>query len=113
LHITFASEKLRNYLHDDRQLKKDYGEVGYKRIRQRLDELYAAETLAAIGMLRRGRCHELKGDRAGQLALDLHKGYRLIIEPADEPRPEKPDGGLDWANVTAVRVLEVEDYHRG
>lgn len=113
MNITFASEKLRDYLHDDRQLKKDYGEAGYKRIRRRIDELRAAETLAAIGILRRGRCHELKGSRAGQLALDLHKGYRLIIEPADEPLPTKPDGGLDWAEVTAVRVLAVEDYHRG
>jgi proteic killer suppression protein len=110
LNIAFASERLRKHLNSDRQLKKDYGEAGFKRIRQRLDELHAAETLDAMRTLP-GRCHELKGDRAGQLALDLHKGYRLIFEPADEPPPVKPDGGLDWTNVTAVRIIGIEDYH--
>lgn len=108
--ITFASDRLRAHLHDDRQLKRDYGEVGYKRIRQRLDDLHAADTLVVMRMLP-GGIHELTGDRAGQLALRLHGGYRLIIEPAEEPLPTKPDGGLDWTNVTAVRIVGVEDYH--
>lgn len=58
-----------------------------------------------------GRCHELKGELAGILSLDLRHPYRLLFEPADEPVPVKPDGGLDWAGVTAVRILGVEDTH--
>jgi plasmid maintenance system killer protein len=110
LRITFASDRLRNHLNSDRQLKKDYGEVGFKRIRQRLDDLRDADTLDVMRTLP-GGIHELKGDRAGQLALRLHGGYRLIIEPAGDPPPVKPDGGLDWTNVTAVRVMGIEDYH--
>jgi hypothetical protein len=58
-----------------------------------------------------GRCHELAGDRTGQLALVLPDGKRLIFEPAHNPAPLKEDGGLDWAAVRAVRILELADYH--
>ncbi len=58
-----------------------------------------------------GRCHELIGNRAGQLSLDLDHPYRLIFEPADEPIPQKDDGGLDWTMVTSVVIIGVEDTH--
>ena len=58
-----------------------------------------------------GRCHELTGNRAGQLALDVSRNYRLIFEPADASVERKPDVGLDWTKVNAVRILGVEDYH--
>lgn len=57
------------------------------------------------------RCHELKGNRIGTLAVDVKHPYRLIFEPANDPIPRKPDGGLDWAGVTVIRILSVEDYH--
>ncbi len=81
-----------------------------EKIRARLDDLQAAPTLATMRGLP-GRCHELTGNRAGQLSLDLVHPYRLIFEPADEPPPRKSDGGLEWEEVRAVRVLSVEDTH--
>ena len=79
-------------------------------IGRRLDDLRAAPTLEVMRNLP-GRCHELKGDRLGQLSVDLDGPYRLIFRPATEPRPTNPDGGLDWTRVTAVVVLEVADTH--
>lgn len=58
-----------------------------------------------------GKFKELKGNRYGQLSCRLDGGYRLIFEPADEPIPRKADGGLDWKNIKAIRILSVEDYH--
>ena len=81
-----------------------------KLIRRRLDELRAAPVLEAIRNLP-GRCHELKGDRALQLSIDLDGPYRLIFSPSANPRPTKPDGGLDWTQVTAVVINEVVDTH--
>ena len=81
-----------------------------KRLRQRLDELRAAETLDVVRKLP-GRCHELSGARSGELSLDLEHPYRLIFEPAHNPIPKKPDGGLDWSAVKAVRIIEVTDTH--
>ena len=58
-----------------------------------------------------GRCHELKGDRAGSLALDLDGPYRLIFDPAHNPLPVNNDGGLIWCEVRKIRILDIEDYH--
>jgi len=58
-----------------------------------------------------GRCHELKGDRAGQLAVSLNEPYRLIFEPEHDPLPRTTNGGLDWQAVTAIRILDILDYH--
>jgi proteic killer suppression protein len=58
-----------------------------------------------------GRFHRLGANRAGQNALDLRGPARLIFEPDHDPLPELPAGGLDEAQVTAVRIVEVVDYH--
>lgn len=109
--IVFASDKLRDLLNDDKQLKKKYGTDGAKRIRQRLYDLSAADNLEVVRGLP-GHCEELTGDRKGQLSMRLHGGHRLIFAPTNEPIPTKPDGGLDWQQVTAIMILGVEDYHR-
>lgn len=80
-------------------------------IRRRLDELRAAENLETLRSLTQTRCHELTGKRAGTLAVDVNHPYRLIFEPANDPVVKKPDGGLNWTGITAMRVLTVEDYH--
>jgi proteic killer suppression protein len=58
-----------------------------------------------------GRCHELIGDRSGQLSLDLDHPWRLIFIPADVPPALKPDGGIDWQNVKIVEIRGIEDTH--
>jgi proteic killer suppression protein len=108
--IEFANEHLRRLCHDEARAKKSLGEPGARKLGARLDDLLAAPSLEAMRLLP-GRCHELKGDRAGCLALDLHGAKRLVVEPLDKPPPTKPDGGLDWTRVTGVRVVYVGDYH--
>lgn len=95
---------------DMRRLMRRHNTQRAKLIRRRLDDLRAADTLQVMRNLP-GRCHELKGDRAGQLSLDLDGPYRLLFRPADEPPPAKPDGGMDWIQVRAVVVLGVVDTH--
>lgn len=81
-------------------------------IHERLDELADAENLEVMRYFPQAYCHELKGSRKGQLAVKLDQGYRLIFEPANEPIPRKEDGGLDWSQITAIRVIKLsEDYH--
>lgn len=81
-----------------------------KKIRQRLDDLAAASNLDEMNSLP-GRCHELKGDRHGQLSLDLDHPWRLIFVPADQPPALKTDGGIDWKNVRSVEITGIEDTH--
>ncbi|HEY5750014.1 MAG TPA: hypothetical protein VIU12_28295 [Chryseolinea sp.] len=74
-------------------------------------ELKAAENLHQIFRVPPPRCHELNGDRKGQLSVDLDHPYRLIFIPANEPVPRKEDGGLDWQQVTEIEILEIADTH--
>ncbi len=111
MEILFLERKLAKACNDQSRLVQIYGPLRAKLIRRRLDEFRAAEHLGIIRLLPQVRCHELKGDRQGTLAVDLDHPYRLIFEPANDPIPRKPDGGLDWTGVTAIRVLSVEDYH--
>ncbi len=110
LDLSFASKYLARRFATRKALAKTYGDEQAQRIIRRLDDLIAAPDLAAMRATP-GRCHELVGDRAGTLALDLKHPYRLIFAPAHAPIPRRPDGGLDWAAVTAVQILAVEDYH--
>ncbi len=108
--IVFRKCEFKEECNDQRLLKKNHGADRAKRIRRRLDDLRAANVLEDMRNLP-GRCHELLHNRAGQLSLDLDHPYRLIFEPANEPIPSKPDGGIDWNKVTAVRVMGVENTH--
>jgi toxin HigB-1 len=80
------------------------------RLKQRLDDIRAADCLAVLETLP-GRYHPLKADRAGEWACDLEQPYRLVFRPLGDPLPVSKDGRLDTANVTAVSLVEVVDYH--
>lgn len=108
--VVFQNEKLQRQFSEHRQLQARYGAVGAKTIGRRIQQLQAAPTLADMRNMP-GRCHELTGDRAGQLAVDVHQPYRLIFLPTAQPSPAKADGGLDWNAVDSVTVLEIVDYH--
>lgn len=109
--IVFKTRKFQKECNNLKELKKRHGDRRTKFIRQRLDELRAASTLNVMRTLPQGRCHELKGNRADQLSVDLDNPYRLVFDVANNPIPTKPDGGLDWTRVTAIRILGVEDTH--
>jgi proteic killer suppression protein len=107
----FADQKFAKVTNDQKALIREYGDRQARLIRRRLDELRAADNLEDLRLLPQIRCHELTANRAGQLSVDVVHPYRLIFAPAHEPRPVKPDGGLDWSRVTAVKIIGVEDTH--
>ena len=110
MEIRFQSRKLAKEANDLGLLRKTHGENRAKRIRLRLDALRAACVLEDLRNMP-GRLHELSEDRAGQFSLDLDGPYRLIFVPDHNPVPRKADGGMDWNQITAVLVLEIEDTH--
>ena len=110
MEVLFPSDKLKRAYSDQRALQKQWGADGAKKIALRLQQLAAASSLADMRDLP-GRCHELTGDPDGNLAVDVHQGFRLILHPTAVPRPEKDDGGLDWSAVDSVTVTDIVDYH--
>ena len=110
MELTYRKKKLERQCTDPKEANKALGAEQAKRLRQRVDDLLAAPSLAEFRQLP-GRCHELTADRAGQLSLDLNGPYRLILVPTASPPPTMPSGGLDWSAVTAVEVIEITDTH--
>jgi len=45
------------------------------------------------------------------LAVYLVHPDRLVFSPDHDPRPELPDGGLDWQKVTKIVIEGIGDYH--
>ena len=112
MEVSFASRAMQKACSSDEDMRKKWGPQIARKLQQRLWELSsAAETLADLAHLPGARCHELKGDRSGQLSVDLVHPHRLILTPDHHPTPVKPDGGLDRTKVTKVLVLEVCDPH--
>lgn len=109
--VSFASRKMQKTCSSEKEMKQEWGAALAKKLQQRLMELKAAETLQDISRLPPARCHELVGNRRGQLSIDVTHPHRLIIAPDHDPPPRKPDGGLDWTQVTRVLVREIVDTH--
>ncbi len=106
--ILFADDDLENLCNTERLQKRQLGAKGAKKLQRRLADLDAA---THVGELVAGRPHPLKNDRAGQFAVDLDGGCRLVFEPAHDPPPSRDDGSIDWDAVTAVRIVFIGDYH--
>jgi proteic killer suppression protein len=114
LDITFKNKRLEKTFNEDAQLIKKHGSKRAKKIRIRMAELRAAQSLMDFWPPKSGpsRCHELKGHRnPRKLTVDLDHPYRLVFTPDHDPVPIYDDGGLDWAQVTAIMILGVEDTH--
>ncbi len=108
--ILFASKILERLCHDDKLATRTFGVPSARKLRTRLDDLIAAANLEYARKLP-GRFHGLTHDRTGQFALELHGGWRLVLEPANVPLPTRADGTIDLSKITTIRVVEIGDYH--
>jgi plasmid maintenance system killer protein len=110
MEISFQSAKLQKLCNSQSKLVGKYGPRHAAVIQRRLLDLEAAETLEVMTTLP-GRCHELVGNLAGCLAVDLVHPDRLVFAVANDPRPVNESGALEWQKVTAIEVVGIGNYH--
>ncbi len=106
--VSYGDSDLEALCRQARIAIKKLGDPSAKKLQRRIAELHAARI---VGELVAGRPHPLKGDRAGEFAVDLHGGHRLVFRPTLETAALKPDGSIDWAAVNEVTVIWAGDYH--
>jgi len=111
MQVFFRSKKLQKICSSAKKIQKAFGAARARKLQQRLLELSAAENLNQISRHPPSRCHEMTGNRQGQLSVDLDHPYRLFFIPANDPIHRKEDGGLDWHAVTEIEIIEIEDPH--
>ena len=108
MEVRYKDKKIRELCEKQAVAEKKLGAASARKLKVRLVALEAA---ARVTDLVAGNPHPLKGDRLGQFALDLAGGWRLVFAPAHDPRPTRPDGGIEWSQVTIVSIEYIGDYH--
>lgn len=78
--------------------RKTYGEEIARKIKQRIGEIKASPNAQNMIQSKIGRCHPLKGNRAGQFAVDLAGPYRLVF---------REERGV----IVIAQIEEIVDYH--
>jgi proteic killer suppression protein len=109
--VEFATRKLQKACEDLRGLSRRWGPRLGARVGRRLQELAAFETLEDVPTAPPFRRHQLAANRDEQFAVNLDGKMRLVFDVANDPVPKRADGGIDLGLVTAIRILEVVDYH--
>lgn len=109
--LSFSNRKLQKLCSSSREMQKAFGANRAKKLQQRLMELQAADHLGQIARVPPPRCHEMTGDRQGQLSVDLDHPYRLFFIPANHPVPLRDDNSLDWSAVTEIQIIGIDDPH--
>ncbi len=108
--ISFADKKMGKIINSAKELQKKYG-MNARYIMRRMAVLKAAPSLAHVSPKPPERRHELEGQRKGTYAVDVKQPFRLVFKPNHDPVPLKDDKGIDLNKVTAITILEMEDYH--
>jgi proteic killer suppression protein len=111
MELNFKSRTLQRACSEKRESDRLWGAECARIVRRRLVQLAAAETLAVIRTLHAAKLRALSGSRDGQYAVDALPPACVILEPWHDPVPTLPDGRLDTAKITAVRILAVEHSH--
>ena len=98
-------------LNSEREILRTYGPDNGRRIMLRLSNIRDAATLEELSKIPQNRVHELTGNRKDQISVDAKHPCRLILISNHDETPRKDDGGLDWARITKVQLIEIADTH--
>ena len=96
--VHFRSAELERCYQGGDAARRAWGEKIAQRYVQRIDALYAAETVKDLFGLRSLRLHPLKGVRQGQHAIRLDDAWRLVVRFAGN-------------RLTIVTVEEVSKHY--
>lgn len=106
IEITFVDRNLQRRCNSEQLGGRSWGDR-WPVLRRRLAALSAAEVLADLDGLP-GRCCEIAQAGCDRFAFELWPGYRLVLEPADDPLPRTADGRPDQRSITRVTVVGIE-----
>ncbi|WP_423129819.1 type II toxin-antitoxin system RelE/ParE family toxin [Gaoshiqia sp. Z1-71] len=108
--IAYKTSKLEKQLTVAKEMQKAFGTMA-KKVNQRIKEITASANIEVLKTIPAARCHELKGDKKGQFAVDISGNYRIIFEPDQNPIPVRDDNSIDCIKITDIKILGTEDYH--
>ena len=106
--IAFANKSLRQLCESERRARRSLGPRVAEKLKRRLADLRAAN---CVKDLVAGRPSELKGDHAGQVALDLGNKFHLVFCTNHSVVPLVNGGHVDWSRVNRVKIICIENNY--
>ncbi len=98
MEVTYKSTRLEKLCTNAYAAEKKYGILMAEKIKLRIDQISAVISVEMMLQFKVGRCHQLKGDRKEQFAVDLVHPYRLIFETLGD-------------DIQIANIMEIVDYH--
>lgn len=98
MEIGYGSRSIEKICTDATVAEKKYGLEMAEKIQLRVEQICAAESVEMMVQCHIGRCHQLKGKRKEQWAVDLVHPYRLVFTKIGE-------------EIEIACIQEIVDYH--
>jgi plasmid maintenance system killer protein len=111
MEISYPSKRMQKLCTREKEMRGKLGTRMAEVLKRQLAVIEGAANLAELWAIPQTRCHEMKGDRKGQISIDLVHPQRLYIRPDHDPVPQQEGGGLDRAAVTRVLIVDIDDPH--
>ena len=96
--IEYKNKHIEKICTDASEAIRKYGIILTQKLRQRLNEICAAENVELMIRFKIGHCHKLTGDRKEQYSVYLTHPYRLVFTVKDDI-------------VQIATINEIIDYH--
>ena len=98
MEVEYRSKRIEKICTDASYAEKKYSREMAEKIQSRVDQIKSLDTVEQMIQFRVGRCHQLKGNRRNQFAVDLVGAYRLVFEKKG-------------SQVQIALITEIVDYH--
>ncbi|MBQ7608685.1 MAG: hypothetical protein IJU76_12060 [Desulfovibrionaceae bacterium] len=97
--IKYGSKQLEKVCTVAEVARRKFSDRMAEKIQQRISEIKLADSVELLIQFRIGRCHQLKGKRKNQYAMDLVHPFRLIFTKDEDEC------------VQIAMIIEIADYH--
>ena len=98
MEVEYRSKRIEKICTVASYAEKKYGWEMAEKIQFRVDQIASANTVEEMIKFKVGRCHELKGNRKNQYAVDLIGGSRLVFIKKG-------------SQIQIAEITEIVDYH--
>lgn len=109
MEIRFKNKQLKSLCIEEKAAKRTLGKQSARKLRSRYSDLLATANVSELPPV--GRPHPYLQDKEHRFSLDLHQGHRILFIPDHDPFPTAEDSGLDWKNVTSIKIISIGDPH--
>ena len=108
LELAFETKTLRDLCEKEEKARRELGPEVAEKLKHRLADLRAAESVQDLVI---GRPRETQCANPGCFVIDLADGCSLAFCANHRKVPLLTSGGVDWAKVSRVKILRIENAH--